>query len=68
MIGLSIFPKSGFHSLSELVWQEATAVAQQNFLSVLQMLKDNDSYKLIFRGDGAWAHRRWTSGQGCYVM
>ena len=68
MIGLSVSPKSGFHSLSELVWQEATAVAQQNFLSVLQMLKDNDSYELIFCSDGAWAHRGWTFGQGCYVV
>ena len=67
-IGLPVTPKSGFHKLSKIVWKEASLVAEQNFKSVLIMLKDNKDFRLILCGDGAWAHRGWTSSQGCYVV
>ena len=67
-IGLSVPPKSGFHTLSKLVWKTAMSVANQNFTEVLNLLKENDSHQLVLCGDGAWAHRGWTSSQGCYIV
>ena len=68
MLGLPMSAKFGFHHLSRLIWDHAVHVANKSFQSILDSLKENTSLQLVLCGDGAWAHRGWTSSQGCYIV
>jgi hypothetical protein len=67
-MGLNCISSSAFYKMSKIIWEKAHNVAIQSFDEVREDVITNQSDSLVLCGDGAWAHRGWTSSQGLYVV